>query len=292
MPSILSQKTIGFIGAGNMAQAMIQALRHNSGISADQILAADPGEHQRNLVASKFQIRSVTDNAEVFDKSDIVILAVKPQQLPSVIHELTQDPRYTENRSRKLIISIAAGIPLPTLEHHLTASLTAHAKELIVPIRIMPNTPALVGCGMSGLSRGPGVRDEDMELAMTMAGSMGKVCVLPETLMDALTALSGSGPAYLFLLAEAMIQAGTTLGISNDDALTLTVQTLKGAIALMENGGADTATLRQRVTSPGGTTAAALAILEEGGFTDLVTRAITAARDRSRELSSREPETP
>ncbi|MDY0162590.1 pyrroline-5-carboxylate reductase [Desulfobotulus sp.] len=285
----LSQKQIGFIGAGNMAEAMIQALRHGLDLPSHHILAADPDPLRRDLMTSRFGIQTTEDSMDVFMRADILVLAVKPQQMEALLASLTQDKRYSTLSRKKLILSIAAGISLHFLEKHLKASLSPSQKDLLVPIRVMPNTPCLVGCGMSGISRGAGVRDPDMEQAMALMSAMGKVCVIPESLMDALTALSGSGPAYLFLFAESMIRAGESLGLSSQDALTLTVQTLKGAVALLETGEADAATLRQRVTSPGGTTAAALAVLRDGGFEDLILRALVAARDRSRELSANLP---
>ncbi|TWI68126.1 pyrroline-5-carboxylate reductase [Desulfobotulus alkaliphilus] len=289
MSSVLTGKTTGFIGAGNMAEAMIHALRHTLGLSPEKILASDASEIRRQQISRQYGIATFDDNMEIFLRSDMVILAVKPQQLPSVISSMTTDKRYGQTASRKLIISIAAGVALATLENLLTESLSPEQKEKIIPIRIMPNTPALVGCGMSGISRSARSSDTDMELAMALAASMGKVCLLPESLMDALTALSGSGPAYVFLMAEAMIRAGREMGLSEEDSLTLTVQTLKGAVALLEKGDADAATLRQRVTSPGGTTAAAISVFQNTGFEDLVVKAIAAARDRSRELSTPSP---
>lgn len=285
MSSPLASKTIGFIGAGNMAEAMILALRHGLGLAPEKILAADPNPVRREYLTAKCGIRTTADNMAVFMAADMVVLAVKPQQIPNLLKELTENPQYGDISKRKQILSIAAGIPLAFLEEQLTAPLTVEKKELLVVMRVMPNTPALIGCGMSGISRSSGARDEDMHLTLTLVAAMGKTCILPESLMDALTALSGSGPAYLFLLAESMIRAGEALGLSAEDALTLTLQTLKGAVALLEKGETDAATLRQRVTSPGGTTAAAIRVFQEGGFEDLVLKAIMAARDRSRELS-------
>jgi pyrroline-5-carboxylate reductase len=194
---------------------------------------------------------------------------VKPDTVDSVCDTLA-------SRGVRRALSIAAGIPLRRLEQHL-------APETAV-VRAMPNTPALVGEGAAAIARGSAARDEDVEWARAILESVGTVHVVDESMLDAVTGLSGSGPAYLFLFAEALIDAGTAVGLPRDVSVALTEQTLLGAATLLARSDSPPEVLRQNVTSPGGTTAAGLRVFDERGFRDLVTDVVAAATQRSREL--------
>lgn len=285
MHTLFYDKIIGFIGAGNMAEAMIHALLYGCGHPSSQILSSDPSPEKRERMAKLFQIFSAEDNMEVFQKADILILSVKPQQMKSVLGTLTSNPDFKNIRGKKLIISIAAGIPLSFLTKNLKEKTPSCAMDHLTLVRVMPNTPSLAGEGMAGISPEKTASQEDIEISLALMETMGKAVLVPESLMDSLTALSGSGPAYVFLFAEAMIQAGVELGMDVETASMLTRQTMKGAVALLEKGDEDAASLRKKVTSPGGTTAAALSVFVEGGFSELVLNALAAAKKRSEELA-------
>lgn len=285
MSNLLSGRTIGFIGAGNMAEAMIGALIQSELAPKEAIRISDPNPDRRAFFSETYQVATGSDNAALFHACDIILLAVKPQMMESVLTPITTATDYAAFPGKKLVISIAAGIPLSRFVTWLSDPLKADQKDKLALVRVMPNTPSLVGCGMSGLSTGPGADETDKAVASALVASMGKVRVVEEALLDAVTAVSGSGPAYVFLFIEAMIRTGEDLGLSPEAAKEMVMQTVKGAVALLESSDADAADLRARVTSPGGTTAAAITAFTEGGFSALVETALTAARDRSLELA-------
>jgi pyrroline-5-carboxylate reductase len=261
---------IGFIGGGNMAEALIKGIRQ-SGMK--DIIASEPREERRQYLEKTYGVVTTRDNKEVIRKSSIIILAVKPQNMDEVTAEIAGT--ITED---KMIVSIAAGITLPYLSSRLKTSRI---------IRVMPNTPALVQEGMSVLSLCECFADKDMGPIRDIFMSVGKVLVLPEKYMDAVTALSGSGPAFIALFVERMTDAGVAMGLTPDNASELAVQTLIGTAKLLETG-MPPGKLREMVTSPGGTTAAGLKVFEEKRLKDVVTAAIEAATARSRELGRRE----
>ncbi len=265
---------IGFIGAGNMARSLIGGLL-DQGHPRARLHAADPGLEARDACAA-LGIEVTDDNRAVCGAVDVLVLAVKPQAMAEVAVELSPAVRA----HRPLVISIAAGIPL--------ASLARWFEDPRLPMaRAMPNTPALLGCGASGLYANKACTDLQRQQAEQTLGAVGVVEWLDsEAALDAVTALSGSGPAYFFLLIELLGDIGTELGLPARTARTLACQTALGAARMAAESGVDPAELRRRVTSPGGTTEAALASLEASGIRDMFSRALHAAEARARALGS------
>ena len=264
---------VAFIGGGNMASAMIGALLR-SGVRAEGITVGESDAAQRTRLAAEFGVTVTDDNAAAVRSAALVVLAVKPQQMEAVLLPL----RPALQSTKPIVLSIAAGVRIASLQHWCGAG--------IAVLRAMPNRPALVGAGASGVYAGIAITAAQRELATTPLKAAGSVIwVESEDLLDAVTALSGSGPAYFFLLAEALTAAGVQLGLTNDAARQLSIATLNGAgiMALQSDG--DLARLRAEVTSKGGTTEAALAVFESAGLRDIVSRALKAAALRSDELS-------
>lgn len=267
-------RTLAFIGGGNMARSLIGA-QLARGVSATSIRVAEPRVEAREALAREFGVAVHADNAEAVAGADCVLLAVKPQVMRQVCESLAEPLRGTG----ALVISIAAGIRIAQLERMLGAG---HAI-----VRCMPNTPALVGAGASGLCANRHVDDAQRALATRLLDAAGIVrWVDDEAQMDAVTALSGSGPAYFFLLVEAMEDAAVELGLPRDTARALAAQTCLGAGHMLADSDETAAELRKRVTSPHGTTAAALDVFEQGEFAALVGRALTAAEQRGAEMSA------
>jgi pyrroline-5-carboxylate reductase len=279
----LNKKT-GFIGAGNMAEAIIGAITRTGVIPSSMVYASDVNAERLHLLKKAYSISGTADNIKLFSICDIIVLAVKPQQMADVLQQLTGQKEYCVPR-RKLVISIAAGVPLDKLENLLYSPLSKGENENLPIIRVMPNTPALVLAGMSGMTPNRHALPDDIIAARTILEAMGKVIEFKEDDLDAVTALSGSGPAYLFYLAESMIQAGISMGLDPYDASILTNTTLKGAVTLMEEMNEPPELLRRRVTSPGGTTEEAFRVLEKKKVKESISEAIAAAAKRSKELS-------
>jgi pyrroline-5-carboxylate reductase len=278
------EKRIAFIGAGNMGEAMIGALI-GAGIfppGAISVYDADPG--RLRTITRTYGVTAAPDNFTLFMASDIVVLAVKPQIMGDVLSEIAGHPDYA-NPERTLVISIAAGTPIRKIEGLLHAPLDAASRKRMPVIRVMPNTPALVLTGMSGMSPNADADEEDIRITRQILSAMGEVRELEESLLDAVTGVSGSGPAYVFYLIEAMTEGGVRAGLEREDAAALTLQTVKGAVRLMEEKGEAAADLRRKVTSPGGTTEAALKVMETARVKDHIAEAVTAAARRSKELS-------
>ncbi|HZV22830.1 MAG TPA: pyrroline-5-carboxylate reductase [Luteimonas sp.] len=265
---------IAFVGGGNMARSLVGGLIAR-GTPAASIRVAEPVDALREALARDFGVRVFADNAQAIDGADTWVLAVKPQVMRAVCEALAP----VAQASRPLVVSIAAGITATQLERWLGGG--------IAVVRTMPNTPALLGAGVTGLHANAGV-DADgrarTEWLLSAAGAT--VWIDDEATMDAVTAVSGSGPAYVFLLAEAMQAAGEAEGLPAEAARTLALQTILGAARMLTEGGEAPAELRRRVTSPGGTTEAAIESFERDGFRDMVARAIHAATGRGRELSA------
>ena len=261
---------IGFIGGGNMAEALIKGILQ-SGMK--DIMVSEPRDERRTYLEKTYGIKTTSDNKEICKNCTIIILAVKPQNMDDVTAEISGIIS-----SDTLIVSIAAGITLSYLSTRLKTSNI---------IRVMPNTPALVLEGVSVLSMSECIHDKEMGLVREIFMSVGKVLVLPEKYMDAVTALSGSGPAFVALFVEKMIDAGITMGLTGENASELAIQTLIGTAKLLETG-MPPGRLREMVTSPGGTTAAGLRVFEEKGLKNIVQAAIEAAAGKSRELGRKE----
>ena len=266
--------TIGFIGSGNMAEALIKGIIAAGVYRPEDIIISDIRGERLEELARKYKVRTAQSNIALSGAADVVVLSVKPQNMDEMLGEIKGTLK-----EGVVVISIAAGIT--------TAKIASFLGDVPI-IRVMPNTPALVGEGASALFA-KNVSGEAMALAMKVFGAVGKAVVVDrEELIDAVTAVSGSGPAYFFLLMEEMIKAGEELGLDEATAKELVLQTAKGAALLAEQAdgrGETAAQLRRKVTSPGGTTEAALKVFSEQEFNELVTTALTAARDRSKELS-------
>ena len=260
---------LAFLGAGRMATALAAGLTRNGIMRAEDMVACDISDGARSAFTRETGVICTADPDERFGKAECVLLAVKPQNAADAVHGLHQAERD------RLLISIAAGVPLGQLEAWLGSRRV---------IRVMPNTPLLVGKGASVYSLGAGCREEDRAFCQTVFGSLGIVRQVHESWIDAVTALSGSGPAYFFEMVQALVEAAVEAGLPAELASELTVQTLDGAAAMLQRRMGTPDELRRAVTSPGGTTAAGLAVLEAAGFRDLIRRMLTAARDRSIEL--------
>lgn len=268
----MSDKTIAFIGGGNMARSLIGGLVAD-GYPAARIRVADPNSERRDQLAGRFGIQATADNAAAATGADAVVLAVKPQVIKEVAEPLGPGLR----ESGALAISIAAGVREADLSRWLGGG--------VAVVRTMPNTPSLVQTGATALYANEHVSAAQRDLAESLLRAVGITQWLEnEALMDAVTAVSGSGPAYFFLLMEAMEDAGAELGLPRETARLLTLETALGAARMALESEEEPARLRQRVTSPGGTTEAATRVLEDGGLPDLYRRALRAAAERADEL--------
>ncbi|MGI9293890.1 MAG: pyrroline-5-carboxylate reductase [Pseudomonadales bacterium] len=270
----MTEKNITFIGAGNMASALIGGLV-KQGWSASQFTVADPYQPGLERLVKDYGVKVASDNAAAASNADVVVLAVKPQ----VMREAIEQCKQALNTQQPLIISIAAGITIEKL------SLWAGADLAIV--RCMPNTPALVQQAATALYANPKVTTQQQELAQSILNAVGISCwVDEEALLDAVTAVSGSGPAYFFLVMEAMQNSAAAMGMPAEMARQLVQQTALGAAHMAQQSAVDVAELRRRVTSPGGTTEQALAVLQDGQLEALFDRALRAAQKRSVELAN------
>jgi pyrroline-5-carboxylate reductase len=268
----ISQR-IAFIGAGNMAAALIEGVIAASTCKPDRIAATDMRAEALDALAKRFGIGTGQDNAAAARAADVIVLSVKPQVFGALLPELA-----ASIGPQQLVLSIAAGVPIAVIE----AQLVDGARV----VRAMPNTPALVRCGATALAAGTHATEADLALAEQLFRSVGIAARVPEASMDAVTALSGSGPAYVFLMIEALIDAGVRAGLPADTAAALTTQTVLGAARMLVEGSDSPQELRRKVTSPGGTTAAGIAHFEEAGLRDIVARAVERATERGRELGA------
>ena len=269
---MLNNKKICIIGTGNMGEALVSGLIGSDSSSPEKIICTDVREDALKAIQKKYGVRTSSSNLEAVTKSDIVIYAVKPQIMAAVIKETAEKLDMS-----KLVISIAAGVPMAALESCLN-------KELRL-IRVMPNIAAAVKEAATAVAAGKHARKEDIEIAMAIFDSIGKTVFIKENyLMDAITGLSGSGPAYIFLIVEALSDAGVKVGLSRQEAFFLSAQTVLGAAKMLMETKEHPGQLRDRVTSPGGTAIAGLATLEKGGLRTTLINAVEVATNRSREL--------
>ena len=259
---------LSIVGGGKMGEALLAGLLSADWASPENISVVEPDEARREELQGKFK---GVEYSETLTRSDNYLLAVKPQLVSNVCKELiTHNPRR--------VISIAAGVTIQSIEENFNSD--------IAVLRVMPNTPAMVGEGMSAIAAGSFASSEDLDWASSILSAVGEVVIVNETALDAVTGLSGSGPAYLFYLAEAMIQAGIVNGLEPSVADVLTRQTLLGASTLLTKSGVTPEELRNSVTSPNGTTAAAIEYLQSNDFLSQVQKAVSAATEKSKELGS------
>jgi pyrroline-5-carboxylate reductase len=270
----MKNSRITFIGCGNMGRSLIGGLIAN-GLPVNSITGTDINAEQRQTAASQFNIEVLEDNRQAIKDTDVVVLAVKPQSMQDTL----QGIKAALAQEKPLLISIAAGIQL--------SHLGQWAGEELAIVRTMPNTPAIIQAGATALCANRHTSETQRDLAEAIMRSVGLALWLDdESLMDAVTALSGSGPAYYFLIMEVMEKAATQLGLSQEHARILTLQTAFGAAKMALESNQDAQTLRKQVTSPGGTTEQALNVLMDGGIEDLFVDALKAAQKRSAELAT------
>ncbi|HVR38308.1 MAG TPA: pyrroline-5-carboxylate reductase [Thermoanaerobaculia bacterium] len=262
-------KTIGFVGAGNMAEAMIRGLLRGT-FAPEKVSASGPREERMRELAEKFGIQATTDN-KTPASADIVVLSVKPQILSRVLDEVA-----STISADALVISIAAGIPVAAIQSRLSSGTRV--------VRAMPNTPALVDAAATAIAGGEHARPSDLDDAKRIFDAIGLTVVLEESQLDAVTGLSGSGPAYVFLILEALSDAGVKVGLSRRTAQLLAAQTLLGSAKLLLETNEHPGRLKDMVTSPGGTAITGLHTLENGGVRTTLMNAVEAATRRSREL--------
>lgn len=263
-------RRITFLGAGNMANAIIRGLLR-AGLAPSKITATVRREEKRKELETTHGIVAGFDNVAATRDAEVVVLCVKPQALDKLLTQVAP----AVDRS-KLIISVAAGVPIAAIERRLGAGARI--------VRSMPNTPSLVGAGATAVSAGEHATEEDLQLATAMFDSVGLTTVVDEYLLDAVTGLSGSGPAYIFLIIEAMSDAGVKVGLSRHQALKLAAQTVLGSAKLLLETNAHPGHLKDQVTSPGGTAIAGLHTLEAGGLRTTLIDAVEAATTRARQL--------
>lgn len=263
------QPSVTVLGAGAMGEAILRGLLE-AGWPADRVRAADTSPDRAAEVSDALGIETSTDPSTVVTDADVIVVVVKPHHVAGLVETIT--PLVTDSQ---VILSVAAGVPIALYEQRLPG---------VPVVRAMPNTPALLGAGAAAIAAGTHAGPDAMQKAGSILGAVGVVVEAPESLIDTVTAVSGSGPAYVFLLSEAMQAAAIENGLSEEDARILVNHTIAGAGRMLTETGTDASVLRERVTSPGGTTAAALRSFAADGFTEAVSRAVAAARRRSEEL--------
>lgn len=263
-----------FVGAGVMGEAMIKGLLKQRLLAPENIVAADPRSEHLAALCERYGIEVTTDNAEAARAADVLVLSVKPQVMGAVLPELRGQVDGV-----RLILSIVAGVPLQTISENL---LNARV------VRSMPNTPGQIGCGITVWTASPEVGAEERAQAEALLGAMGEhIYAADERFLDMATALSGSGPAYVFMFMEALVDAGVHMGFARREAEKLVEQTLLGSVLYAQQSGLHPAQLRNQVTSPGGTTAAALHEMEKGGLRTVLSEGVWAAYRRSQALGSK-----
>lgn len=271
---MLSGKVVGIIGAGNMGEVLIRGLIQSGKVKKSDIIASDMNQERLGYIAKTYGIRVTPSNVELVEKASIVIIAVKPQNIDDLLDELS-----TSSHEEHLFISIAAGVTTEKLARKM------HHQSGI--IRVMPNAPASVLAGIAALCPGRNISPVDLQRAVSIFECVGKAVIIKnEALMDVVTGLSGSGPAFVFLVIESLSDAGVQLGISRKEASLLAAQTVFGAAKMLLETGRHPSELKDIVATPGGTTFAGLKMLEKGNFRSTIMDAVEAATVRSRELGA------
>jgi pyrroline-5-carboxylate reductase len=269
--SPLASRPIGFIGAGNMAEALIRGLVRGGHIPGERVIASGRRRERLDELHAAYGIRTTLDNSEVAREAEIVVLSVKPQILHKVLREVGG-----QIRPGALVISIAAGVDTEAIEEGLA--------DTVRVVRAMPNVPATVGAGATAIAAGRRAGEADLDTARAIFDAVGITVALDEGHLDAVTGLSGSGPAYIFLILEALADAGVKVGLSRRDAQRLAAQTVMGSAKLLLDTDEHPGKLKDMVTSPGGTAIAGLHTLEEGGLRTTLINAVETATKRAREL--------
>lgn len=268
---MLKDKKIGVIGTGNMGEALISGLIYAKSSVSKNIICSDVRKEKLKSVKDAYGVVTTTSNIDVVKASEIVIYAIKPQIMASILKETASHLDMS-----KVIISIAAGVPLAAIESCLNKDLRL--------IRVMPNIAASVKEGAAAIAAGKHATKNDLKLAKAIFDSVGKSIIIEEELMDAITGLSGNGPAYIFLIVDALADAGVKMGLSREDALLLSAQTVLGAAKLLLDTAEHPGKLKDKVTSPGGTAIASLHTIEEGGLRTTLINAVEVGTNRSKEL--------
>lgn len=267
---MLQNTKLGFIGGGNMAEAIVAGLLNKQMLKPDNIIIADPLLQRREYLEQKYLIQTTADNSDVAEQADVLVLAIKPQQF----QDACSDVRLHSNT---LVISILAGTPIKKITDVFGASTRV--------VRVMPNTPALVGEGMAGIAGGKNATGNDITLTKYIFEQLGQAIVVDEEQLHLITGVSGSGPAYVFYFVEALRDAAILLGMDADKADTLARQTFFGSVKLLAESGEAPDTLRKKVTSKGGTTEQGIATFDKNNLKEIIKEAIQAAAKRSQELS-------
>ncbi|MBD2112737.1 pyrroline-5-carboxylate reductase [Nodosilinea sp. FACHB-141] len=268
---VMPEATFGVIGGGMMGEALIARLLDQGIFEPGAVVVSDPQAARREVLHHTYGVQTTSDNQAVVDAAETVLLAIKPQMLSAVAADLETPAR----EQPPLLLSILAGVPLARLEKEFSGWAV---------VRAMPNTPATVGAGVTALAVGETVSATQREQARAIFASVGTVVEVPESQMDAVTALSGSGPGYIALVVEALADGGVAVGLPRATALELAIATVRGTGELLHQGDLHPAVLKDRVTSPGGTTIAGIAALEAGGLRSALIEAVRSAYVRSKEL--------
>ncbi len=267
-------KKLVFLGTGNMAEALLKGLLREGTAEPEEIVCAEPRPERRAEIADRYAVEVTGDNRAAAALADLLVLSVKPQMMDAVLAEIA--PVID---ARKLVVSIAAGVPIAAMARRLPAGARL--------IRTMPNLPAVVGAGATAIARGPNATEEDATVARAIFEAVGTAVVVDEPLLDAVTGLSGSGPAFIFLAVEALADGGVKAGLPRAAALSLAAQTVLGAARMLLETGRHPGELKDQVTSPAGTTIAGVAALEARGFRAALMEAVEAATRRARELGEK-----
>ncbi len=273
MSQLPKDTRLAFIGAGNMAEALIRGLIQTGACQAEQIVAVDVRADRRETLRERYDIAVGGDPAAAAAEANILVLATKPQSFPTMLPQIRG--AYAQNT---LVISIAAGVPLAALEERLGSETRL--------VRAMPNTPALIGSGATAIAAGSQAQPQDLELASTIFSSVGLCVTVVESALDAVTGLSGSGPAYVFLIIEALSDAGVKVGLHRSIAQSLAAQTVMGSAKMLIETGSHPGQLKDQVTSPGGTAIAGLHTLEQGSLRTTLINAVEAATERAKQLGA------